>query len=135
MCFFENDYFLNILKTYKDVTFPMLVPVIIDLAEKHWHRILQESLIALKTILKEIDPQQFNEAASMRPEMKKKFGLKQDADERSSMDQRWAVLDDHLKQTKSSYEAPARPFDASKLICDYNPLYFKVYDKVKAIEM
>ena len=86
MCFFENDYFLNILKTYKDVTFPMLVPVIIDLAEKHWHRILQESLIALKTILKEIDPQQFNEAAAMKPEMKKKFGLKQDVDERSSMD-------------------------------------------------
>jgi serine/threonine-protein phosphatase 2A regulatory subunit B' len=56
MCFFENDYFLNILKTYKDKTFPMLVPVIVDLAENHWHKILQESLIALKTILKEIDP-------------------------------------------------------------------------------
>lgn len=40
MCFFENDYFLNILKTYKDKTFPMLVPVINDLAENHWHKIL-----------------------------------------------------------------------------------------------
>jgi len=40
MCFFENDYFLNILKTYKDKTFPMLVPVIVDLAENHWHKIL-----------------------------------------------------------------------------------------------
>ena len=56
MCFFENDYFLNILKTYKSETFPMLVPVIVNLAENHWHKILQESLIALKTILKEIDP-------------------------------------------------------------------------------
>jgi len=55
MCFFENDYFLTILKTYKDQTFPMLVPVIVDLAENHWHKILQESLVALKTILKEID--------------------------------------------------------------------------------
>ena len=33
----------------------MLVPVIVDLAENHWHKILQESLIALKTILKEIE--------------------------------------------------------------------------------
>ena len=30
MCFFENDYFLTILKTYKEQTFPMLVPVIVD---------------------------------------------------------------------------------------------------------
>ena len=62
MCFFENDYFLSILKKYKSVAFPMLVPVIVDLAENHWHKILQESLVALKTILKEIDPLAFEEA-------------------------------------------------------------------------
>lgn len=28
MCFFENDYFLTILKHYKNFTFPLLVPVI-----------------------------------------------------------------------------------------------------------
>jgi serine/threonine-protein phosphatase 2A regulatory subunit B' len=38
MCFFENDYFLSILKTYKLITFPMLVPVIVKLAETHWHK-------------------------------------------------------------------------------------------------
>jgi serine/threonine-protein phosphatase 2A regulatory subunit B' len=65
MCFFENDYFLNVLKNYKEKTFPMLVPVIVDLAENHWHKILQESLIALKTILKEIDPLAFDEALKM----------------------------------------------------------------------
>jgi len=71
MCFFENDYFLNILKTYKDKTFPMLVPVIASLAEHHWHKILQESLIALKTILKEIDPYAFEEALKMKPTERK----------------------------------------------------------------
>ena len=60
MCFFENDYFLNILRTYKEQTFPMLVPVITDLAKNHWHKILQDSLIALETILKEIDKSQFD---------------------------------------------------------------------------
>jgi len=76
MCFFENDYFLNILKTYKDKTFPMLVPVIVDLADNHWHKILQESLIALKTILKEIDPFAFEEALRMNATQKKQFAVK-----------------------------------------------------------
>ena len=38
MCFFENDYFLMILKTYKEITFPMLVPIVVRLADNHWHR-------------------------------------------------------------------------------------------------
>lgn len=75
MCFFENDYFLTILKTYRNITFPLLVPVIATIAENHWHkylnhiflflffsRVLQESLNALKTILKEIDYQAFEKA-------------------------------------------------------------------------
>jgi serine/threonine-protein phosphatase 2A regulatory subunit B' len=61
------------LKTYKSETFPMLVPVIVNLAENHWHKILQESLIALKTILKEIDPYAFEEALKMVPRDRKKY--------------------------------------------------------------
>ena len=74
MCFFENDYFLNILKTYKEQTFPMLVPMIVNLAENHWHKILQDSLIALKTILKEIDPLEFDQALKMSEADKKHYG-------------------------------------------------------------
>jgi len=43
----------------------MLVPVINELAETHWHKILQESLIALKTILKEIDSRAFEDAIAL----------------------------------------------------------------------
>lgn len=89
MCFFENDYFLNILKTYKDKTFPMLVPIIVELADNHWHKILQESLIALKTILKEIDPYAFEEALKMKNEVKKQFRVKQEEEERENFDSRW----------------------------------------------
>jgi serine/threonine-protein phosphatase 2A regulatory subunit B' len=92
MCFFENDYFLNILKTYKDKTFPMLVPIIVDLAENHWHKILQESLIALKTILKEIDPLAFDEALKMNPIEKKKYTVKQDPEDRKALDNKWDNL-------------------------------------------
>lgn len=40
MCFFENDYFLSILKAYKTFTFPLLVPVIASIADTHWHKVL-----------------------------------------------------------------------------------------------
>ena len=84
MCFFENDYFLNILKSYKNKTFPMLVPVIVNLADNHWHKILQESLIALKTILKEIDPIAFDDALKLSSNSKamKQFSARQDKEER-----------------------------------------------------
>jgi hypothetical protein len=39
-------------------------------------RILQESLIALKTILKEIDPFAFEEALRMNTSQKKQFAVK-----------------------------------------------------------
>jgi len=38
MCFFENEHFVNILKTFKSVTFPLVVPVIAQLADTHWHK-------------------------------------------------------------------------------------------------
>ena len=51
----------------------MLVPVIAELADNHWHKILQESLTALKTILKEIDPFAFEEALKMSAQQRKPF--------------------------------------------------------------
>lgn len=51
MCLFENDYFLKVLRAYKETTYPMLVPMITGFAEEHWQKLLQESFMALKTIL------------------------------------------------------------------------------------
>lgn len=120
MCFFENDYFLNILKTYKEKTFPMLVPVIVQLADNHWHKVLQESLIALKTILKEIDPYAFEEAIKMKPDQAKKFRIKQEASERTSFDEKWAALNKRLSEQQPGYKAPSCPFVKENLIRDYN---------------
>ena len=135
MCFFENDYFLNVLKNYKDKTFPMLVPVIVDLAENHWHKILQESLIALKTILKEIDPLAFDEALKMTPKQKQPYQIKQDDDERDTMDKKWNKINDKILSTNPEFEQPVLPFDSKVVIKDYNFLYAKIYDKEKLIQM
>ena len=133
MCFFENDYFLNILKTYKDKTFPMLVPVIVDLAENHWHKILQESLIALKTILKEIDPLAFDEALKLTPQQRRVYSVTQDGEERKNFDKRWEKLNQKLKTRYSDFFEPEIPFRSSLLIRDFNELYEKIYDKEKLI--
>lgn len=135
MCFFENDYFLNILKTYKEKTFPMLVPVIVDLAENHWHKILQESLIALKTILKEIDPYAFDEALKMTPKQKKSYQVKMDEEDRLTFDSKWSKLNAKLTVSHPNYEQPDFPFKDTDLIRDYNSLYLKIYDKEKYVNM
>jgi serine/threonine-protein phosphatase 2A regulatory subunit B' len=135
MCFFENDYFLNILKTYKEKTFPMLVPIIVDLAENHWHKILQESLVALKTILKEIDPIAFDEALKMNPQQKKLYAVKQDEEERKTLDKKWDKLHSKIKSNQADFEEPVIPFRSSNLIKDFNELYAKIYDKEKFMQV
>jgi len=40
------------------------------MAETHWHKVLQESLNALKAILKEIDPQTFEKALEKKDQNK-----------------------------------------------------------------
>ena len=134
MCFFENDYFLNILKTYKEKTFPMLVPIIVDLAENHWHKILQESLIALKTILKEIDPLAFDESLKLKPADKKIYSVKQEPEDRKDMDKKWANLNSRILAQDPTFVEPAYPFKTNCLIKDFNSLYAKVYDKEKFIQ-
>jgi len=133
MCFFENDYFLNILKTYKEKTFPMLVPIIVDLADNHWHKILQESLIALKTILKEIDPLSFDEALKMNANQKKLYAVKQAEEDRIALDKKWDNINRKLKLKDPAFEEPDVPFKPTNVIKDFNFLYAKIYDKEKFI--
>lgn len=111
----------------------MLVPVIVDLAENHWHKILQESLIALKTILKEIDPLAFDEALKLNPQMKKLHAIKQDEEERKNMDKKWDKINSKLKTQIGDYEEPLMPFKPNNLIRDFNEIYAKIYDKEKMI--
>ena len=131
MCFFENEYFLSKLKTYRHITFPMLVPVIVELSEKHWHKILQESLVALKTILSEIDPIAFEDALKISKNDERRFIVKPNKDKRDKLDQKWNKINSSLKSSNPGYEAPLIPFRTNKLVMDFNPLYKKIYDKEK----
>lgn len=71
----------------------------------------------------------------MKPEARKQFRVKQDLEERSSLDERWSSINMRLKEQSSSYKQPDQPFVKENLIRDFNDLYFKIYDKVKAVEL
>ena len=51
------------------------------------------------------------------------------------MDDRWGEINSQLKQSKKDYKEPALPFQKDVLIREYNTLYYKVYDKVKAVDL
>lgn len=124
MCFFENDFFLSILKQYKSKTFPILVPVIVHLADTHWHKLLQDSLTALRNILKDIDPAQFEKAAqnkdakflylvSDNEQLKKK---------REAMESKWDALMKQAKKANPDMVAPVPPYQSSHIVGEHNGL-------------
>ena len=95
---------------------------------------MQESLIALKTILKEIDPFAFEEALRMNSQQKKVYAVKQDEEDRKNFDKKWEKLNNKLKQQDNKYSEPEckitdfvkpniDPFKQSVLIRDFNELY------------
>ncbi|KRX02936.1 Armadillo-type fold [Pseudocohnilembus persalinus] len=124
MCFFENDYFLTILKHYKHLTFPLLVPVIVQIAETHWHKVLQESLNALKTILKEIDYQSFEKALSSKncSVMYLVQDPKQLKKDRQKMEDKWKNLYKMASQKNSTLAEPRIPYSDNHIVGDYNGL-------------
>ncbi|CAD8076558.1 unnamed protein product [Paramecium sonneborni] len=124
MCFFENDYFLTILKSYKPFTFPLLVPVIAQIADTHWHKVLQESLNALKTILKEIDYQAFDKALNTKDP--KYLYIIQDAKnqkkDRQKIEEKWKNLTKQALQKNPNFKEPIVPYSDTHIVGEHNGL-------------
>lgn len=123
MSFFENDYFLNILKTYKNYTFPLLVPVIVYLSETHWQNAIKESLVALKDILKEIDPQAFGKALEQRDHNKTYLSLKDPKTvnkEKTTTEDKWKIFLKMAQQKNSNLKAPVLPYADTHVVGEYN---------------
>lgn len=92
-------------------------------------------MIALKTILKEIDPYAFDEALKLTPAARKVYRIHQTDDDRTNYDERWGKLNNKLMLTKPDYVEPMVPFKENALIRDFNPLYAKIYDKEKYVNL
>lgn len=124
MCFFENDFFLSILKHYKQRTFPILVPVIVHLAETHWHEMLQDSLTALRNILRDIDHVAFDQV--IQNEDSNYMYLVADAEqikeERKVVENEWDRLFKEAQKAKPSIIAPVVPYQDSHIVGKANGL-------------
>lgn len=122
MQFFENDYFLGILRTFKQTTFPMIVPVIVELAETHWHKILLESFNALKVILKEIDPVAFDRALQGPKDAVKANSLNamHNLPKRAGIEAQWEALMRKAKTIDSNFVPPKLPYIESHVVGLHN---------------
>ena len=132
MCLFESESFIQIIKTYKQTTFAMLVPVIAKLAEHHWHKMLQESLTALKEILHKIDGNAYEAALEAdQKKLDKSVRVFQPTEERQKMDLKWKTFSNSAKNKNTKYVEPVIPFKDDVILSDFNLVYKNIYDKEK----
>ena len=103
---------------------------------------MRESLIALKSILKEIDPYVFDQALTPGKPKGKDNRVKQDPEERKKLDDKWAKLTAEVKKKHPDYTEPDGmivnilvPFTVGHLVSTYNELYAKIYDKEKYVTL
>lgn len=68
-----------------------------------YFRVLKESLVALKTILKDIDPYAFESALQQK---NKELRIVQDPEERKIRDDKWAKLSADVKKKHPDYKEP-----------------------------
>jgi serine/threonine-protein phosphatase 2A regulatory subunit B' len=127
MCFFENDFFLAILRQYKIKIFPIMVPIIYKLAELHWHKLLQDSLGALKNILRDIDPALFDKYVKPDEINKCKFlYLVQTPEEtqnkRQTNENIWKELEKSAAIKNRTFVRPEIPYSEEHIVGEHNGL-------------
>ena len=133
MCLFESESFISIIKQYKTISFNILVPIVDDLANHHWHQMLKESLTALKEILQKIDSQAYNSALESANQKKgdKTLRIAMPPEERNKLDQKWKNFEKIAKKTNPNFVEPVLPFSDNYVICNYNSVYRNIYNKEK----
>lgn len=122
MCFFENDFFLNILKTFKHISFPILVPIINDLSQNHWHKLILDSLTALKNIIRDADPALFEKYAGDRasPFLYLVRSAQQNQEERAETEQKWAALEKAVAERTPGFAPIPLPYRDNHIVGEFN---------------
>lgn len=122
MCFFENDFFLNILKHFKHISFPILVPIISYLAQNHWHKLILESLTALRNIIRDSDPGLFEKYANDKtsPFLYLVKNPQQINESRKEIESRWAVIESNVRDSNKDYVAINLPYTDDHIVGEFN---------------
>lgn len=123
MCMFENDYFLRLVRMYKEDIFPLIVKPITELAQDHWHPLLKQSFKALSTIVREIDPILFSDTAGLTFLDHSLYSLKQSDEKRKLLDSKWCCLETQILSVTPEYTKPEVPFASDLSLGVFNHLY------------
>jgi serine/threonine-protein phosphatase 2A regulatory subunit B' len=86
---------------------------------------LQDSLSALRNILRDIDPQAFEKVSNNSKESRYMYlvsEINQIKKDRAGVEARWSKLLDEVKSMKSGFVAPVVPYQESHIVGKFNGL-------------
>ena len=62
LCLFEIESFVLLMRKHKEITYPMLVPKVMDAGKGHWLENLALTFTSLRQILQEVEPEAYASA-------------------------------------------------------------------------
>lgn len=65
MCLFENQFFLNLTNKYNEITFPILLPMVQNLAKTHWQTNLRATMGEISLVLQDMNSEAFEKASEI----------------------------------------------------------------------
>lgn len=104
--------------------FPIIVPIIAHLSQNHWHKLIQDSLSALRNIIRDIDISLYEKYAGDKNcrylyLIKTPKALKE---ERDLVERKWDFLAEKAKSSNPSFKVPVVPYRDSHIVGKHNGL-------------
>lgn len=104
--------------------FPILVPIIAYLSQNHWHKLIQDSLTALRNIIRDIDIKLYEKYANEGNSkylylIKTPKELKQ---ERDLVERKWDFLAEKALANNPNFKVPTVPYKDSHIVGKHNGL-------------
>lgn len=115
---------LILYRHFKLIVFPILVPIIAHLSQNHWHKLIQDSLTALRNIIRDIDVQLYEKYANEKNSkylylVKTPKALKE---ERDLVERKWDFLAEKALANNSKFKIPTVPYKDSHIVGKHNGL-------------
>ena len=109
---------------FKNIVFPILVPIISHLSKSHWHKLIQDSLNALRNIIRDIDVQLYEKFADDNTSkylylIKTPKALKE---QRDLVERKWDFLIQKAKANNPNFKVPVVPYKDTHIVGKHNGL-------------
>lgn len=109
---------------FKTIVFPILVPIIAHLSQNHWHKLIQDSLTALRNIIRDIDVQLYERYANDNSSkylylIRTPKALKE---QRELVERKWDFLAEKALANNPSFKVPTVPYKDSHIVGKHNGL-------------